>query len=145
MDVRQTTPSEAYQTLKQHPDAVYLDVRTEEEFGAGHPSGSCNVPVFFMDPATGRPRPNPDFLEVVGRNLPRDAKLLVGCQSGMRSQHACELLLQAGYGDVTNVQGSFGGGRDASGRVVEGWKDAGLPVETGQTAGASYADLAGKR
>jgi rhodanese-related sulfurtransferase len=145
MDVRQTTPPEAYATLQRHPEAIYLDVRTEEEFAGGHPAGARNVPVFLLDPS-GRPRPNPDFVDVVGLHLSHATKLLVGCQSGMRSQRACELLVQAGYSDVTNVQGSFGGSHDASGRVVvEGWKDAGLPVETGQTPGASYADLAGKR
>jgi rhodanese-related sulfurtransferase len=146
MEVRQTTPLEAYATLQQNREAVYLDVRTVEEFSAGHPAGACNVPIFVIDPSTGRPAPNRDFLRVVEQNIPHGTKLLVGCQSGMRSQRACELLIDAGYTDVSNVQGSYGGMQDASGRlVVEGWRDAGLPVETGDTPGASYADLAGKR
>jgi rhodanese-related sulfurtransferase len=142
MDIPQTTPPEAYETLQRDPRAVYLDVRTEDEYAGGHPAGARNVPVFFFDPATGRPRPNPDFLAVVRRNFPPDTKLLVGCQSGMRSQRACELLREEGWSDVTNVQGSYGGSRDAGGNiVVAGWKEAGLPVETGASRGASYADL----
>ena len=56
------------------------------------------------------------------------------------------MLAEAGYTDVTNVRGGFGGARDQSGRVVvPGWRDAGLPVETGQTQEASYADLKRRR
>ena len=134
MDIPQLTPTEAHDVLERNPGAAYLDVRTEEEFAAGHPAGARNVPVVFFDAATRQPRPNPDFLATVQRSLPPTTKLLVGCQSGGRSQRACELLADAGYTDVTNVQGGFGGARDQTGRVVvPGWRDAGLPVETGRT------------
>jgi len=133
MDIRQTTPPEAHSTLTASPGAVYLDVRTETEFEAGHPAGARNVPVVFFDPATRRPTPNPDFVATVEQTIPRATKLLVGCQAGGRSQHACELLVQAAFTDVTNVRGGFGGARDDSGRVVvPGWREAGLPVETGR-------------
>jgi rhodanese-related sulfurtransferase len=133
MEIRQTTPAEAHDVLTAHRDAVYLDVRTVEEFEAGHPAGARNVPVLVLDAATRRPRPNPDFVSAVEKVVPRAAKVLVGCQSGGRSQHAAEILLEAGWTDVTNVQGGFGGAHDASGRiVVRGWRDAGLPVETGR-------------
>jgi len=127
MPIPQTTPVEAYQRLTREPGAVYLDVRTEPEFEAGHPAGARNVPVVFFDPAGGPPKANADFVAVVSRTIPPTTPLLVGCQMGGRSQHACELLAQAGFTDVTNVQGGFGGSRD-----VAGWRDAGLPVETGR-------------
>src|SRR5437773_5702267 len=133
MEIGETTPPEAYEMLTAHPAAVYLDVRTEAEFEAGHPAGARNVPVVFFDPAGGPPKPNPDFVAAVSRTIPPTTTLLVGCQMGGRSQHACELLAQAGFTDVTNVQGGFGGARDHSGRVVvPGWREAGLPVETGR-------------
>jgi rhodanese-related sulfurtransferase len=132
MNIPQITPPEAFATLEQHPDAVYLDVRTEGEFEAGHPAGAHNIPVLVLDPATREPRPNPDFVATVEREFPRTTKFVVGCQAGGRSPHACELLAQAGWTDVTNVRGGFGGARDGTGRlVVPGWRDAGLPVETG--------------
>ncbi|HYR79405.1 MAG TPA: hypothetical protein VEO55_05330, partial [Candidatus Dormibacteraeota bacterium] len=57
---------------------------------------------------------------------------------GGRSQRACEMLEEAGYTDLTNVVGGFGGQRDASGQVVVvGWRDAGLPVTT-ELGDASY-------
>jgi rhodanese-related sulfurtransferase len=141
-----TTPPEAQEVLASDPAAVYLDVRTEAEFEAGHPAGARNVPVMQFDPATRQPRANPDFVAVVQRHFPPTTKLLVGCQSGVRSLRACQLLGEAGYIDVTNIEGGFGGARDQNGRVVvAGWRDAGLPIETGQTPGGSYADLVAKR
>ena len=128
MAIRQVTPAEAARELAATPHAVYLDVRTVEEFDAGHPAGARNVPVFIRDPATGRPRPNPEFIAVVQRHLPPATLLLVGCQSGMRSQRACELLADAGYTDLANVVGGFGGSEEAA-----GWKESGLPVESGTT------------
>ena len=144
MDIRQVTPREAYELLEQDPSAIYLDVRTEEEFAAGHPAGARNVPVVFFDPAARQPVPNPDFVAIVRRHLAPSAKLVVGCQAGGRSQHACELLAQAGYTDLANVRGGFGGARDQTGRIVPGWAAAGLPVEQGQPPGRGYADLKSK-
>ena len=56
-----------------------------------------------------------EFAAVVEKVIPRDTKLIVGCQAGGRSQRACEILEEAGYTDLTNVVGGFGGQRDASG------------------------------
>jgi rhodanese-related sulfurtransferase len=126
MAIRQLTTADAARELSAAPAAVYLDVRTPQEFDAGHPAGARNVPVLVFDAATRRPRPNPEFLAVVERHFPSGTTLLVGCQSGMRSQRACELLADAGYTDLANVRGGFGGSEDAP-----GWQESGLPVETG--------------
>jgi rhodanese-related sulfurtransferase len=139
MAIKQVEPSEAHQILSANPDATYLDVRTEEEFAQGHPAGAINIPVMFMIP--GRPQPNTDFMAVAEQVLPKDRKLVVGCLAGGRSQRACEILEEAGYTDLTNVRGGFGGQRDASGQmVVKGWRDAGLPVSQ-QLDDVSYAAL----
>jgi rhodanese-related sulfurtransferase len=135
MAIKQLDPPEVHATLEADAEAVYLDVRTEEEFEAGHPTGAINIPVMFMIP--GRPQPNPDFLTVAEKTLPKGKKLVVGCLSGGRSQRACEMLEEAGYTDLTNVRGGFGGARDASGAIaVKGWRDAGLPVTQGLGEGA---------
>ena len=144
MDIRQVTPREAYELLEQDPGAIYLDVRTEGEFEAGHPAGARNVPVVLVDPVARQPVPNPDFVAIVKRHLASDTRLVVGCQSGGRSQHACELLARAGYTDLANVWAGFGGARDQTGRIVAGWAAAGLPVEEGQPSGRCYADLKSK-
>jgi rhodanese-related sulfurtransferase len=136
--ISQTTPEEAAKALEKNPDAVYLDVRSEAEFQAGHPKGAYNVPVVFFD-AARRPVPNDDFARVVQAVFPAAKKLLVGCQSGVRSQRAAEILQSLGYQEVNNVQGGFGG---AAG--VRGWKDSGLPVESDAAVGRSYAELKAK-
>ncbi len=124
MAIRQITPTEASRELAADASAVYLDVRTPEEFEAGHPSGARNVPVVLF--GGGGPRPNPEFLATVQRHLSPALKLIVGCRSGVRSQAACELLAQAGFADLANVRGGFGGSDD-----TPGWAESGLPVETG--------------
>ena len=125
---------------------TYVDVRSTPEYDGGHPAGALNVPLLHLDPATRQMQPNLDFLAVFKATQAADAKLLIGCQMGGRSQRAAEILAAAGYTDVSNVLGGFGGARDpATGAVVhEGWAEAGLPVETGATPGCSYDELRAK-
>ena len=87
--------------------------------------------------------PNPDFLAVMQANYPPETKLLIGCQMGGRSAQAGQLLVSAGYEDVTNVQGGYGGARDprTGQQLAEGWVDAGLPVEHEAATGHRYDDL----
>jgi rhodanese-related sulfurtransferase len=137
MPIQQVEPPQAYEAMQRHSDAVYVDVRTEAEFANGHPAGAINIPVVFIK-GPGQMEPNADFLAVAEKNLPKDRKLFIGCQAGGRSQRACEILEQAGYTDLTNVRGGFGGARDAAGAVVvTGWRGAGLPVSN-DTGDASY-------
>lgn len=140
MAIKQLTPPEAHAVLSANSDAVYLDVRTEPEFAQGHPAGAINVPVVFIK-APGQLQLNDDFAAVVAKVLPKSVKLVVGCMSGMRSQRACEILEAAGYADLANVRGGFGGQRDQSGEVaMPGWRDSGLPVSN-DLGEASYQAL----
>jgi rhodanese-related sulfurtransferase len=142
MAIKQQIPPEAYATLQDNPDALYLDVRTEGEFAAGHAPGAINIPV-AVPKGPGQMQLNLDFIEVAEKVIPRDKKLVVGCMAGGRSQRACEMLEEAGFTDLTNVAGGFGGQRDASGKVVvAGWRDAGLPVTTELGDGAYAAQRA---
>ncbi|HTW86907.1 MAG TPA: rhodanese-like domain-containing protein [Candidatus Binataceae bacterium] len=137
MPIQQLEPPQAYEVLNRNPDALYVDVRTEAEFERGHPAGAVNIPVVFIK-GPGEMEPNEEFLAVAEKTLPKNRKLVIGCMAGGRSQRACEMLEQAGYADLTNVRGGFGGARDASGAViVPGWREAGLPVST-DLADSSY-------
>ena len=128
MAIKQLQPPQAYDALQSTPGAIYLDVRTEGEFTQGHPAGALNVPVVFIK-GPGQMQPNAEFAAVVEKIIPKDKPLIVGCMAGGRSQRACEILEEAGYTNLTNVQGGYGGARDASGQItVPGWRDAGLPV-----------------
>jgi rhodanese-related sulfurtransferase len=139
---KNASTTDTFEALKSNPDAIYLDVRTEQEFAQGHPAGALNVPVLFFEAQGGSPRPNDDFLAVVRRHIDAGREVYVGCQSGARSQRASDLMVGAGYSNVTNVTGGFGGQRDRAGNVlVAGWRDSGLPVESGAPQGRCYRDL----
>jgi len=125
MTIKHVTVQQAQQ--QQASGATYLDVRSIPEFQQGHPPGAVNVPLLHLDPQTGQMRPNADFLAVVKANFPTDTPVLVGCKMGGRSQQACEVLSTAGFQDVTNVLGGWGGAPQMG---HTGWVQAGLPVET---------------
>jgi rhodanese-related sulfurtransferase len=140
MAIKQQKPRDAHDTLANNPGAIYLDVRTEGEFAQGHATGALNVPVVFMK-GPGQMQLNDDFAPLVEKVIPKNTKLIVGCQAGGRSQRACEILEEAGYTDLTNVIGGFGGQRDASGAIVgKGWRDEGLPVSS-DVGNAGYEAL----
>ena len=142
--MKEISPQEAYDALQQDAQAVYIDVRTVEEFAAGHPEGAVNIPIALHDPAQGMVY-NPDFVEVVESHFGKDRKLLLGCKAGPRSNNAANLLEQIGYEDVASVRGGFGGMRDGYGQVVaEGWEGLGLPVSQDNGEGTSYESLAAK-
>ena len=143
--MKQTNPREAYRTLQEETDTIYLDVRTVPEYVNGHPLSALNIPVVIPDSSTGQMTPNPEFMAAVEANLPKEAKIIVGCMSGGRSQFAAELMEQAGYQNVSNMQGGFGGKRDPMGRVVvQGWRDSDLPTESGDGGTKSYEALLNK-
>jgi rhodanese-related sulfurtransferase len=142
MAVKEITPRQAHDLLAANTDAVYIDVRTEREFTAGHPQGAVNIPVALPDPARGMVM-NLDFVGVVEKNFSKEKKIIVGCQAGPRSNAAAGLLQQAGYRDVSNLIGGFGGMRDPAGNVIApGWLSLGLPVSEDNGEGVSYRSLA---
>jgi rhodanese-related sulfurtransferase len=144
MAVKEITPQQAHDLLAASPDAVYIDVRTEREFVNGHPQGAINIPVAFPDPARGMMM-NSDFVKVVEANCPRDKKIIVGCQAGPRATAAAGLLQQAGFQDVFNMLGGFGGMRDQTGNVsAPGWAASGLPVSQENGDGVNYQSLSAK-
>ncbi len=137
--MKRISPKEAKTLLDE--GWTYLDVRSEREFELGHPAGAVNIPL--MHAAASGMTPNPDFMRVVEAVMPRDSRLVVGCQGGGRSMRAAQMLEGAGYQQIVDQRAGFGGARDGTGRVVEpGWAEAGLPVETGQPPKRSYSDLA---
>lgn len=84
---------------------MLIDVRTAEEFRAGHIPGAINVDVQTLPQQLHR--------------LPRDRALVLYCRSGSRSSYAAGLLRQAGFSDVYDLGG------------IGDWHAAGLPINTG--------------
>lgn len=72
--------------------AILVDVRNIDEFNNVHIQGSINLPL--------------DTLRCGMNQLKQDSKLIVFCQSGVRSYNAERILKQAGY-TVANLDGSF--------------------------------------
>jgi rhodanese-related sulfurtransferase len=74
--------------------------------------------------------------------VPAGQTVIVGCQMGGRSQMAAEIMAEAGYTDVSNMQGGFGGVRNPTGGIVTpGWLQMEYPVETDVRDGSSYESL----
>ena len=143
--MKEISVQEAYDRMQKVPEAVYMDVRSIPEFERGHPSGAINIPLLHLQPGMGL-TPNPDFAAVVEANLTRDAEVLIGCKTGVRSAQACQILESLGYKNVVNVRGGFVGAMDNFGRIVEpGWSLLNLPLCTGCEEGSSYDHLASRK
>ena len=139
--VRRVSVSEAKKLVDE--GYVYLDVRTMEEFGGRHPSGAINVPIAMLGP-TGTTA-NAEFLDVILRVFSPDAKIVVGCSTGVRSLQAAEMLLCAGYTHIVEMRAGLDGVRNAFGSKTEkGWAEEGLPVSHGADAG-SYLEVRAAR
>jgi rhodanese-related sulfurtransferase len=120
---------------RQQEGWAYVDVRTPDEFAAGHPEGAVNVPIMLFTAAG--PQPNDRFVEAVLALFPPGSRLLMGCKSGGRSARACDALAAAGYTQLANVDGGYHGSP-----LTRGWLDEGLPTSTeGQTWDAVQTKL----
>jgi rhodanese-related sulfurtransferase len=137
-ELKRISPQEAL--ALQSDGYTYVDVRSEAEFKEGHPAGAINVPLMHMGPAGMTP--NRDFLAVMNAAFAKDAKIVVGCKQGGRSMRAAMALGGDGFKAVIDQRAGWDGSRDAFGQMSEpGWSRAGLPIETGEPAGRSYADM----
>jgi rhodanese-related sulfurtransferase len=135
-DVLRISPAEAFAKIKEE-GFTYVDVRTEEEFVAGHPEGAVNVPSMLAGP--DGMTPNPDFLAVMERAFAKDAALLLGCKAGNRSLRAAKALLDAGFTRVLDQRAGWDGAKGTFGELLEpGWSRTELPTESGAPAERSY-------
>jgi rhodanese-related sulfurtransferase len=138
MNPTRISPQEARDKLAE--GYTYVDVRTSEEFQAGHPPGAVNVPVMLA--GAGGMTPNPEFAAVMKAAFLKDAKIVVGCKAGGRSLRAAQILLADGFTDVLDQRAGWDGARGPFGDIAEpGWARAGLPTEEGQPAGRSWDDM----
>lgn len=69
--------------------APLVDVRTPEEFAAGHIEGAINIPIDELDARKGE--------------LKKDKDIVLYCRSGARSERGRTLLLAAGFARVFNL------------------------------------------
>ena len=131
MELERIDPETAKSLLDSDDGYVYLDVRSAEEFEAGHVPGSRNLPWAHRNPDGPGLLPNPAFVQQVEQDFPKDTKLIVGCLRGGRSMKAVMTLMADGYTQVVDMRGGYDAELDAGGNVTfEGWARRGLPTTT---------------
>lgn len=87
------SPEEAKAMMDSEVGYIILDVRTEEEYAAGHIAGAILIPDYEIT----------EKAESILRD--KNQLILVYCRSGRRSKNAAEALVSLGY---TNIK-EFGG------------------------------------
>ena len=105
------SPRALHQLIAAGRPAELLDVRTPAEFAAAHGPGAKLVPLDELDCAA--------FLQ---QRHASDQPLYVLCQSGSRARRAVEKFQHAGFDGCILVEGG-----------TQGWMDAGLPVNRGES------------
>ena len=106
--VLKVSPQKGWALLQEHQndtDFVVLDVRTPQEFAAGHIAGAVNIDYY-----------SPAFREELSR-LEKDKTYFVYCRTGHRSGEAVKIMKQLGFKKIYELRGG----------IVQ-WQAAGLPL-----------------
>lgn len=99
------TQEQLLQRQAQHPSHLFvLDVRTPEEFAAGHVPGAVNVPH--------------DQIAARLAEVPKDADVVLYCRTGRRVALAAAALHANGYTRLSHLEGD-----------MTAWVENGRPVE----------------
>jgi rhodanese-related sulfurtransferase len=104
--VKNVTPDEAEKALKERKDVVVLDIRTPDEFKAGHIAGAKNID-FKSD----------DFAKQVA-TLDKSKTYIVHCGSGGRSTSSLTAFKEQKFSSILHLDKGF-----------KAWEKAGKPVE----------------
>ena len=99
---RQITMQEAVEMMEKEENYVILDVRTHEEFAAGHIPGAIVIPNETIG------------TEEISQLPDKDQLIMVYCRSGNRSKQASDKLVKLGYTNIIE----FGGIIDWPGEIV---------------------------
>ena len=141
------TSTQAYDYMMKNMDkALFLDVRTPSELNylGGTTVMDANVPTDTMDGTAWDDKKNrykrahnKNFVADVGarlksKGLKKTDTVILMCRSGKRSAKAVNVLAKNGYTNVYSVVDGYEGDKSKSGknkgqRVVNGWKNSGLP------------------
>ena len=117
---KEVSNAEARELLASPPDGlIILDIRTPDEFRAGHIPAAVNLDFF-----------SPRF-ELKLAELPKNTPILLYCRSGNRSAQSLEYFEAAGLGPVYHLTRGF-----------RQWQADGLPVDVPEAPDA--ADKAGR-
>ena len=101
---RQITMQQAVEMMEKEENYIILDVRTHEEFAAGHIPGAIVIPNETIG------------TEEIPQLPDKDQLIMVYCRSGNRSKQASGKLVKLGYANIVE----FGGIIDWPGETVSG-------------------------
>ena len=101
---RQITMQEAVELMEKEDNYLILDVRTEQEYVAGHIPGAIVVPNETIG------------TEEIAQLPDKDQLIMVYCRSGNRSKQASDKLVKLGYTNIIE----FGGINSWPGETVSG-------------------------
>lgn len=77
------------ENINDETDTYIVDVRTADEYSAGHIKGSVNIPLDSIDDI----------------DYSKSSKIIVYCRSGARSSEALSTLISMGYTNVFDMGG----------------------------------------
>ena len=101
---RQITMVEAVELMEKEENYLILDVRTQQEYAAGHIPGAIVIPNETIG------------TEEIAQLPDKDQLIMVYCRSGNRSKQASDKLVKLGYTNIVE----FGGIIDWPGETVSG-------------------------
>ena len=90
---RQIAMQEAVEMMEKEENYIILDVRTHEEFGAGHIPGAIVIPNETIG------------TEEIPQLPDKDQLIMVYCRSGNRSKQASDKLVKLGYTNIIEFGG----------------------------------------
>lgn len=99
---RTISVNDAFQKYQQ--GVFFLDVRTQAEWAEYHIPNTTLIPL--------------DELPYKVNEVPKNREIIVVCRTGNRSQEGRDILLKAGYDNVSSMNGG-----------VNDWRTAGYPIE----------------
>ncbi len=121
MGIPDITQAETWELLKNEPNAVLIDVRTQGEWqnvgiaDISELGREMRLVEWVVAPAG---TPNENFLADATKDLDPDTPVVLLCRSGVRSQAAGSAMAEAGFTRAYNILGGFEGSAQAT-----GWRD----------------------
>jgi len=131
--VQNVPPAEVWQALQTDATAQLVDVRTDAEWayvGVPDLSAAGKRPVMISWQVFPAMQVDPGFIDALRKaGFTPDHHIYFLCRSGVRSLHAAQAAISAGFPHAYNIADGFEGPPDEHGHrgTVAGWKVDGLP------------------
>ncbi|HSH96266.1 MAG TPA: rhodanese-like domain-containing protein, partial [Roseimicrobium sp.] len=108
--VKEITVDQARQRLAANPKAIFMDVREDHEWTAGHAEQAVHLGKGILE--RDMEKKHPDF----------DAEIIMYCGGGYRSVLTADAAQKMGYRNVSSLMGGY------KGLLQSGW-----PMKTGNS------------